>query len=99
MDIGDEFSFLVRGIGRVAKNQLVERCSNPKTGKLNTPQFEGELLSACVLDPETQESLLPPDEWEVPADVSGPLVDACMRVCGFSKAEQEELKNSNATEN
>lgn len=95
----DGDTFLVRGIGRIQKNALVERCQHAKTGKMNTPLFESEILAACVCDPATGEPVMPdPADWDIPADVSGPLVDACTDVCGFNRSERDAVKNSDATE-
>ncbi len=95
----DGDSFLVRGIGRVQKNALVERCQDRKTGRMNTPLFESEILAACVCDPSSGEPVMPnPDDWDIPADVSGPLIDACTEVCGFNRQEREQVKNSEPTE-
>lgn len=87
----DDMEFVVQSIGRVAKSELVLRCTG-SDGKLNNARFEGEILAACVLDPETMQPVLSSDQWDVPAYVSGPLVEAACDVCGFSAREKLSVK-------
>jgi hypothetical protein len=95
----DGDKYLVRGMSRVAKGELVRRCSN-KSGGIDSDKLEAETLAACVLDPETQEQVMPdPNDWDVPADFSAPLVSAAISVCGFDSSEiKEKLKNLEATD-
>lgn len=88
---------LVRGLGRIAKNELLESCHDGKN--LDARKLEAGILAACVCDPETNEPALPnPEDWDLPSHISGPLVEACMKVCGFGADEIETAtKNSNAT--
>lgn len=88
---GDDF--LVRGVSRTEKNQMVERCTS-KAGKLDGAKFEAAFLAACVLDPSTGEQVMPdPADWNVPSHVSSTLLEAAMDVCGFSPSERAAAKN------
>lgn len=76
--------FLVRGPGRVAKNQLLAK--SEKKGKVDTELLEANLLATCVLDPQTCEPVMPePADWDIAADVAAPLVKACIEVCGLDR--------------
>lgn len=86
---GDQF--LVRSIMRVAKNEIVSACTD-KNGKMDNARFEGEILAACVLDPETKKPVLSAVEWDLPSYITGPLVDAACDVCGFSDREKRSVK-------
>ena len=86
---GDEY--LVRGLSRIRKNELVEK-NSPK-GRLDTAAFEGAVLAECVLDPATSEPVMPdPADWDIPSHVAGPLVKACLKVCGFDEGEARQLE-------
>lgn len=87
---GDEF--LVIGVSRSAKNKIVEQCTDDN-GKMDVSQFEATILAACVCDPQTRVPVMPePLEWDVPSHIAGPLVEASMNCCGFSKEEKDKAK-------
>lgn len=83
--------FLVRGLGRVRKNELVDKCSSK--GNLNNEKLEAMLLAECVFDPSSGELVMSdPADWDVPSHVSGPLVKAVLEVCGFDSDEARQLE-------
>lgn len=88
---------IVRGIPRSLKNQIAARCE--VKGKLDNQKLEAELLAACVIDPETNAPAMPDlNDWDIPADVAGPLVAACIEVCGLDSSEyRDKLKNFEPT--
>lgn len=94
----DGDTLTVKGLSRVAKNELVNKCS--KAGKIDNDRLESALLAACVYDPADDTLLIPdPSEWDVPSHIAGPLVKACIEVCGFDDEEAKALeKKSEATE-
>jgi hypothetical protein len=82
--------FLVRGPGRVAKNKLLAKSQTK--GELDPEQLEANLLAVCVLDPTTQEPVMPdPADWDIAADVAAPLVKACIEVCGLDADETKTM--------
>lgn len=88
----DGMSFLVKGLTRTAKNELSVKC---RVGdKTDNELFEAMLLAKCVCDPESGE-LVEPDanQWDIPAHISEPLVQACIDVCGFTKKDEGNVKN------
>lgn len=94
----DGDKYLVRGLSRVAKSKLYNQAVSP-AGKWDAATYEGLMLAACVRDPETEELLLPdPADWDIPAELSGPLVEACADLIGLSKSEKDAVKNSEPTE-
>jgi hypothetical protein len=93
----DGDKYLVKGLGRVAKNRLYNEASSE--GSWDVAAFEGMVLAACVCDPETREPVLPnPDDWDLDPKVTGPLVEACSELLGLSKSETEAVKKSETTE-
>lgn len=87
----DGDAFLVRGLGRIRKNELVDKCS--AKGKLDNEKLESMLLAECVCDPATGELVMSdPADWDVPSHVSGPLVKAVLEVCGFDNDEARQLE-------
>lgn len=94
----DGDTVLVRGLTRVRKNELVNKCQ--KAGKMDSDKLEAALLSECVFDPSDNTLLMSdPNDWDVPSHIAGPLVKACIEVCGFDDDEARQLeKKSEATE-
>ena len=94
----DGDTLTVRGLSRVAKNELVNKCT--KVGKIDNDKLESLLLASCVYDPSDDTLLMPdPADWDVPSHVAGPLVKACIEVCGFDDEEAKALeKKSEPTE-
>lgn len=91
---GDEY--LVRGLSRVRKNELVEKCQ--AKGKLNNTLLEATLLSECVYDPADGKLVMDdPSDWDVPSHIAGPLVKACIDVCGFDDSEASVLEKKSET--
>ena len=85
---GDTFS--VVGLGRIQKNDIVSK--SQKNGKIDNENLEALLLAACVCDPASGNPLMPdPAEWDVPSHIAGPLVKACIEVCGFDDDEASQL--------
>lgn len=86
---GDEY--LVKGLSRVAKNELVNNSMDGK--KMNNARFEASLLAACVCDPSTGEPVMPDaKDWDIPSHIAGPLVAEVMKVCGFGDDEVSEYQ-------
>lgn len=94
----DSDTYLVKGLGRVAKNRLYNQAS--ESGEWDVAVFEGLVLAACVCDPATGEPVLPdPDDWDLDPRVTGPLVEACSDLLGLNKQERDAVKKSETTEN
>ena len=92
----DGDSFLVCGVGRIQKNELVAR--SQVKGALNNASLEANLLAACVLDPATFEPVMSdPADWDVPSHIAGPLVRACIEVCGFDDDEAKQIEKKSET--
>jgi hypothetical protein len=92
----DGDAFLVRGVGRIQKNELVAKSQNK--GSLNNANLEANLLAACVLDPVTFEQVMAdPADWDVPSHIAGPLVRACIEVCGFDDDEAKQIEKKSET--
>ena len=93
----DGDKYLVRGIGRVEKNKLMSACA--KKDKIDWDQVESTALARCVLDPKTEQPVLPnKEDWDIAADAAAPLVDAAIKVCGFDSSEVgRTVKNSDTT--
>jgi len=88
----DGDTVVVRGLSRIRKNELVNRCQ--KAGKLDNDKLEAALLSECVVDPADNSLLMPePSDWDsVPSHIAGPLIKACIEVCGFDDDEAKQLE-------
>jgi len=94
----DGDKYLVRGLSRVRKNELVEKCQ--AKGKLNNALLEATLLSECVYDPADGKLVMSdPNDWDVPSHIAGPLIKACIEVCGFDDSDEAAAleKKSEAT--
>ncbi len=72
--------------------------SRKKDGTLDYDRLECVMLSECVLDPENKQSVASPSEWEgTDAELTGPLVAACMSALGMDKQDISP-KDSGSTE-
>ena len=82
---------LVREPMQIEKHEMMERSQT--AGKLDNAKLEGEVLATCVYDPQTREKLQPKaSEWNLPSHIVGPLVAACIDVCGFDNTEVQVLE-------
>lgn len=84
---GDEY--LVRFPGRMAKNKAFAAAT--VKALLKPELLEPQLLAICVLDPATEQPVMPdPADWDLPSDV-GPLIRAVIQVCGMDKDEAKDM--------
>ena len=94
---GDTFE--CRGMLRSEKNALVSDCTSK--GVVDNNLLESRVLAYCVVEPGTDTPIQPlAAMWdEVPAEITGPLVGKCSKLCGFDESElvQESAKKSDAT--
>ena len=95
----DGESLHIRGMTRAEKNALVAGCTIKN--KLDNDLLEAKVLAFCVCDPETKEPIqIDHREWDdVPAAFAGPLVNACIPLCGFDDSEltRKQEKKSDTT--
>jgi len=84
---GDDF--LVRFPGRAEKNKIFAK--SQLNDVLQTDLLEKNLLASCVLDPATQQPVLPnAKDWDLPSDISQ-LVTAVIDVCGLDRNEAKAM--------
>lgn len=82
---------IVRGLGRVRKNQMFAECQ--VKGKLDSALLESKMLAECVIDPQTDEPVMPDvADWDLPADVVGPMIAACIDVNNLDVDEVAEYR-------
>lgn len=88
--------FWIRGLKRSERSQLLTD-GRKKNGELDSRKTEGMMLSACVFDTQGHPVLENWQDWDdVPAAVTGPLVNALMKLNGL---DNEDLrKNSDTTD-
>lgn len=90
-------TYLVIAPSRCEKSRFYNECT--KDGELDPAHFEGMMLAHSVYDPETREILLSnPDDWDLTASLTGPLIEAAAELWGLNKKETSTIKNSDATE-
>jgi len=90
----DDCCFKVIGMQRKERSDYMT-ASRKKDGKLDTDLLESKLLSACVRDPETNESIMTALEWdEVPSHITSALIQAVMRCCGFDNDDLGKKSDS-----
>ena len=88
----------VLSLGRKQKNELV--AWSTRKGSLDNDLLEKHVLSQSVFDADTNELMGPSvDDWDsVEGYVTGPLIEAVMRLSGFDDDEyQQYRKNSEPT--
>lgn len=85
----DGHQFEVLELSRRERSELQSKCRDKTSGRLDTNRLEGELLTRCVLDPESGKQVFERyNEWDdVPAAITGPLVAAVMKANGFDEAD------------
>lgn len=73
---------------RSEKHQMVSDCTNEKE-KLDSQLLEGRVLAWCIVEPGTDTPVQPnASEWDsIPAEITGPLIKRCIKLCGFDDSE------------
>lgn len=83
---------LVRGM-KTSERLKLQTQSTSSRGKIDNAKFQSLLLSACCLDPETEDPIEPDwREWDkIDSGVAAPLVVAVAEVIGLDDDETKAL--------
>lgn len=90
--------FTIRNLSERERTEQELQTLNRKTAQTDVsklPAAKLRMIAACLVDSETKEAVISPDEWQLIGDldsaVTSRLYAACLEHNGFEDEEVEEL--------